>query len=903
MYLTVYFGLELDEKVFPCGGEISTGLHHHGPQGLLLLLETHLGLFVSSSAIDYLRIAQYRQALQQYLKQSERTFYRQSFEADELATAEEVLNRRDELKLAGWDFMQSEKIPDRLADMAGVEKELSEADYHFEYGFADRFIVVLNECRKQPTPIRYLYLNEPRHLLPGHFQRLFECLEMHGTTVQQMPEPVTKGENDLAVFQRSLSGVNINTKARKDGSLLLIKARRETDVASFLAKKIRRNTTYRPFCVIPEKNRALDNALIQEGLPSLGILSASLARPTLQIIKLVTTFLWRPIDPNKVLEFVTLPIKPLESDLAVIIARQIARRPGLNSESWYAAISRYFEEKEAEAQNDSGIKVDRIRNEYRFWFERRRYNITKSIPKEEVIEVFEYISEWASKKYESENNQNTSLLVLSDQSRRIRELLEELPEAYNFLTNLELERIVRTIYQPSPVMFQEMQVGHLNFVYHPSALIGPADDVLWWNFSQKEQSAFFSRWYQSEINYLQSMGLDPEMPEKQNKVLIWQRKRPVFQCQNRLILVIPEKIEGHPVLAHPLLGDLIATFENLEEITFSIDDPDSRVWLNNFFTLPEWIQLPRQLISAPAPVLEIEEATLFDEREHETFTSLESLFYYPYQWIFRHKVRLHKSALLSVVGDNTLKGNLAHRFIELLLKREVSDWQKTTVENWIDEMAPRLFAREAATLLMYGREPERLAFLNTIKYAAWSLVTSIQENGWKVKATEMDLDGAILGIPLKGKADLVLKRGSELAVVDLKWRGSSWRKQSIKNEEDLQLVMYARLLSPHGAWAHTAYFILEKGEMIARNNQAFKNCTAVNPNCDHQEVNQRIWTKMEATLRWRLSQLKNGQIEIRTEQTQDDLEDLYEGQLMDLLEMKAKNAPFEDYEVLIGLVN
>ena len=124
----------------------------------------------------------------------------------------------------------------------------------------------------------------------------------------------------------------------------------------------------------------------------MGILSASLARPTLQIIKLVTTFLWRPIDPYKVLEFVTLPLKPLESDLAVIIARQIAQRPGLNSDNWYASINQYFEELDAKSRLQTPlIKIDKIRQEYQFWFERRRYDITKSLPKDEVIEVFEYI--------------------------------------------------------------------------------------------------------------------------------------------------------------------------------------------------------------------------------------------------------------------------------------------------------------------------------------------------------------------------------------------------------------------------------------------------------------------------------------------------------------------------------
>ena len=902
MYLTVHFGLELDDKVYPKGGDTEIGVHYMGPQNFLALLEAHLGLLGPTNTIDYLRIAQYRHALQKYLDDTPTAFYKNSFDADQLAAAEELLNRRDELKLAGWDFEYSATTPSRLLDLANVEAILAEADYDFATGFADRLVAVIDACEERVTPIQHLLLNEPRDLFPFHWQKVFTHLEANGTNIAQIPAPVIEGNHDLAIFQKALKGERGKVSAQKDGSLLVIRAKRETDAAAFLAKKIQINPSYRPVCLIPEKNRALDNALIQEGLPSLGILSASLARPTLQIIKLVTTFLWRPIDPYKVLEFVTLPIKPLASDLAVIIARQIAQRPGMNSDNWYASVNQYFEELAQKAATDPLIKVDKIRAEYQFWFERRRYDISKSLPKDEVVEIFEYIADWASQRFEADGSVNKSLLVLSEQSKRIKELMEALPNAYNFLTNLELERIVRTIYQPSPVLFREVEVGHLPFVYHPSAFIQQTPDLLWWNFSLKEQPSFFSKWYQNEINYFKSIDIELETPKKENDVLIWQRKRPMLQTGNRLILIIPEKVEGKAVLSHPLLGDLEATFDNLEALTYDIDKQHNAACLDCHFDLPEWIQLNQQFISQPIPMLNVEHDKLFNEREHETFTSLDSLFYYPYQWVFRHKVRLTKSSILSVTSDNALLGNLAHRFVELLLKEDIQTWQKAQIEEWIDGQAPRLFSREAATLLMYGREPERLAFLNTIKYAAWSLVSSIQQNGWKVRGTEMDLGGHFIGIPMKGKADLVLERGEELCVVDLKWRGGNYRKQVIKNEEDLQLVMYAKLLTPDATWAHTAYFILEKGEMIARNNQAFQNCLAVNPDCDHIEINERIWAKMEATLRWRLEQLNKGGIEIRTKQTQLDLEELYEGQLMDLLEMKDGNAPFDDYGVLIGLV-
>ena len=139
-------------------------------------------------------------------------------------------------------------------------------------------------------------------------------------------------------------------------------------------------------------------------------------------------------------------------------------------------------------------------------------------------------------------------------------------------------------------------------------------------------------------------------------------------------------------------------------------------------------------------------------------------------------------------------------------------------------------------------------------------------------------------------------------VIDLKWRGAGWRKSSIKNEEDLQLVMYSKLLTDDQTWAHTAYFILESGKMIARNSLAINEVEAVAPDSDHIAVNQRIFEKMEKTFRWRLAQLQNGQIEVRTEHTKKDLEDRYGNDLLDLLEMKDGDAKFDDYRTLIDVI-
>ena len=149
-----------------------------------------------------------------------------------------------------------------------------------------------------------------------------------------------------------------------------------------------------------------------------GVLSASLARPSLQVLKLAPAFLWEPVDVFKIMEFVTLPVKPLESGLALEIARVMAEKPGLFSDTWFAAVFSYLEQADV---------PEEAREQYNFWFDRRRYPADSAAPKRDAVAIYAYLQEWALRFHETSGSSNNSLLVLAEQARRIRELLETLP--------------------------------------------------------------------------------------------------------------------------------------------------------------------------------------------------------------------------------------------------------------------------------------------------------------------------------------------------------------------------------------------------------------------------------------------------------------------------------------------
>lgn len=900
--MILYFGLALDESVHPLPSGTRGNTHYLGPNGLLHTLESHLGLSGHDNNIDYLRTAQYRQALSQYLADHPKAFFATSFAADQMATAAELLSRRDELLLAGWDFAAKGDAPTRLQCLAQLEAGLQQGEpVKLSMGTADRWKAILLQLAHRQQPFREVNLVEPWDHLPPHLCTLFNQLRADGVAIKQIAVPERKDPTDLGHFQRAING---QSKAKKepaaDGSLLVLKGPNESTLAAWIAACLRLNEDLRPLCLIGDKSRLLDDYLTLEGLPGMGLPAASLARPTLQVLKLVSVFLWDPIDPYKIMEFVSLAVKPLEDELAHRIAIHMAQTPGLRGEGWYVMINRYFEELEFQAAWDKSLNPAAIRAQYRFWFERQRYDRSATVPKGEVVEVFAYLRRWALQVFEDKGANNPSFMVLAEQAKRVVELLQALPE--DQLSHLELERIVRTIYEPAPVQFRQTEVGHLPFILRPASLVGTADRLLWWNFSQQDTEHFFSRWYDRERNWLSARKVLPDGPSHENARLIWQRKLPVLQTRDQLILIVPATKEGKATEPHPLMGQLEAAFTDLQAFTFDLESGRGEMAFASIFHLPSYRELEIRQLGRPKPFLELATEGLGAQREAETLSSLETLFYYPYQWVLRHQIKLRKSAILSVVPDNTLMGNLAHRFFQRLLNQKREKWDQAAVYQWIEGESRRLLGQEGAGLLLYGREPERLAFINKVKYAAWSLVNLVQQNNWQVRGTEQELQGKFLGIPVKGRADLVLEKEGELAVIDLKWRGSSRRERQIRNEEDLQLVLYSRLLTEDTHWAHTAYFVIEDGKMISRNELAFRDITAVQPDADHREVNERILEKMEATYHWRMEQIQAGKIEIRCEQTAEALDEFYGPELLDLLEMRTGNAPFDDYSTLINLV-
>lgn len=82
----------------------------------------------------------------------------------------------------------------------------------------------------------------------------------------------------------------------------------------------------------------LDACLGRAGLPTTGASAWLRAHPVLQVLPLTLALCWEPVDPQALLDFLTLPVLPLPRRSASKLADALVKEPGLGSSSWDAAV-------------------------------------------------------------------------------------------------------------------------------------------------------------------------------------------------------------------------------------------------------------------------------------------------------------------------------------------------------------------------------------------------------------------------------------------------------------------------------------------------------------------------------------------------------------------------------------
>lgn len=189
----------------------------------------------------------------------------------------------------------------------------------------------------------------------------------------------------------------------------------------------------------------------------------------------------------------------------------------------------------------------------------------------------------------------------------------------------------------------------------------------------------------------------------------------------------------------------------------------------------------------------------------ESPSSLETLLVSPLAWLLR-RVQAKPLQWAPEAADPAVLGDLAHGVFEDLFPagrrlpedEEIGGRVATTLEGRIQQHAPFFHSPH------WRVERRELAAGTTRAAKAWRRV--LDELGASVLGNEQWLRGEALGIPIVGKADLVLGIGDDYAlIVDYKWSKSYDRRIRMERGYESQASLYREMARNGGIQARREY--------------------------------------------------------------------------------------------------
>jgi hypothetical protein len=761
-----------------------------GPLRLLDHVETMLGLGRPDVAAVR-RIAVYRQKIE---AAGAGRFWSESFEVDPWSATRELLGWRDELVEAGWRPPAGQGRS-RLADLAAAE----EAGPDLPHGRSDRLRAAIDALGEPSNlPLRSISLVDARSALPAGWQALLDALERRGTVIEQMPEPPP-------------------IELGRQGSLTLLVADTELAAAEALAGWLaagpedNEEVTF----VFGKDTALLDHALARSGLPRLGHSAKSAHRALLQVLPLAFALAWEPPDPNRLLDFLLLPISPLRRSAANRLAKVVAENPGVGGDAWLAAWDEIDKKLAEEEGDDPNKRASRVAG-WREFVEPERHNPKTGMPRAVAKGIADRVSAWASSR--SATNGDPLFLSLSQIASELSGAIDA--TGIEMLDRVLVERMIeQSLGDGDTDPASVAEAAPWRSVSHPGAVWGEANTVVWWHFADPGEASAAARWNELERAALSEAGCPLDEPEIELRRLSAAWERPLRHARDRLLLVRPTLAGGVETTAHPLWHSLVARNSKIAE-EISVRAENVLHGTSPAFAGRTLARSPVALV--PPPELRPEWAAPAGKvrpREFESPSSLATLLTCPFQWTLKYASGLRPGVRQSLPEIEKLVGIVAHRIAQEAFPPGAPP-RPGAVESFAARRFEELLPLVAATLLLPGAASELAAARRSVPPALAELARFLEVEKLTVVGVEDEFsvaDTLVPGTGVGGRIDMraATAEGRQV-VIDLKWhRTEKYVRSDLKLGTALQIAAYARHVSDERIDVSAGYYMLRQRRFLA----------------------------------------------------------------------------------------
>jgi RecB family exonuclease len=638
-------------------------------------------------------------------------------------------------------------------------------------------------------------------------------------------------------------------------------------------------------------------------LPVSGRSDRSPWRPATQLLRLALSLLWDPLDPYRLLEFLTHPLCPVGQPIRGRLAKVVAQAPGIHGADWERTVERARAEAVVSAGGDPGAG-EAVQAQVDTWIAVSRFGHMPGAPTRVLAEHCRRVAGWAAERGRAPglgDAQRQSFLAAQQQAVGAAQALEALATSgASTLPRLQLDRLIDQVTAVGTARpGAEEECGHVHLLGQAGAAIDAVPRIWWWDFCAP---VLPRRWPWTPSELAQLRGRRADLPGVGTALRLSARAwlRPFLAAKEQLMLVMPRRRAGEPFVPHPLWDRIVALASQTPPPSVDVD----RALESG--DLPHWLSLRWSRVThRPLPSLRrwwrLADGRQLTGRSVESFSSLESFVNAPHRWVLRYKARLEPGSLAAIPEGNRQRGALLHRLVEWLFSSGELDWRTADPEalrRWVDDRLPVLLQQEGANYLLPGKRREVEELRATAVAAAWALLGHLRGAGVGAVRVEAPVAGRFRGGRLAGRIDLMVSgKSAGEAVVDLKWGGFNHRCAELSENRHLQLAAYAAMRGQlTGCWPDQAYFVLEEGRMAAQDGRYFPRADRCAPAGDRAGALD-LWAAFEQTWAWRREQLDRGCIELNVEgTTPDEASKPPQG----ALPVTRANDRFDDYIRLLG---
>jgi len=756
----------------------SWNVHRGGPDVLLQWLETQLGLQFDPITHSH-RVTEYAGALDKVRGAG----FAGSLATDRWATADELLARRTELRLAGWGEKASEALPDLVKDLARVagKTDIALPDE------AQRLTRVLSALDAgQQLPAHVCRLHDPPERWPEKWRQVLERLRTqradpgspagkNGTALQQVQTQVRSGNSEAITADRSLRWISSTSVFTACETVAATLARDPAELAETVV-----------CCEEDAIALCLDGGLARLGLPTMGASIRSLSHPVYQVLPLVLDLCWEPVNPARLLDFLSLPVSPIPRRAASRLAEALREQPGLGSTAWEEAL-----EELCGADSDPERELKERLTE---WLGLALTHVRRgeAVPADLVAERCSLVCQWTAGyashlTMEGENEELAAALrAASIQATSLAELAQGQGPS---LTEPQLLRLRDAALQHGRAVRPHLEAaGGPRLIASLAEIAAPCSRLVWLGLGAAATP--ISRWTAAEREALSHAGIELDDGSRRVAALRDAELRGFCRVSQSLLAVaLPDDEQKQP---HPLWMRVEGALRREEERPLLVDDLLAR---GKGTALQPWVfetaTTRHQRPESPSAIWKIPPSLLSD-RATSSATELEDRLACPLKWTLRYLARLQPSPIAALPGSFLLKGNFCHGVLEAVFGagRELA-----TVEEAVKEVTAVFDERlplDAAPLAQADSLTESERLRAQLSQASRTLVRALRAGKYTVSGMEVPVTGQIQGRELTGRIDClaVRKDGSE-AIIDFKYAGRNKYRDLIQEGRATQLATYA----------------------------------------------------------------------------------------------------------------